>query len=69
MVEAVLAQAEGISPLVPAEIVSGLASLLPEEMPRIAAATVSQAGLQSLRTLPGTQPCDGFYVAVLERRS
>lgn len=27
----------------------------------------SAAGLDALRILPGTQPCDGFYVAVLER--
>ncbi len=63
VVEAVLKSARGINLLPPAPIVNAISSLAAEGRERLASA-VSQ---DALRILPGTQPCDGFYAAILER--
>lgn len=64
VVEAVLAAAKDVRIVPMAEVLSGMETLTPE-----AAAMLTSTAVRGdfLRTLPGVQPCDGFFAAVIEK--
>ena len=65
VVDAVLAGTPDAAVIAPGPLLSGIASLLPDSHTALAGAAADQA----LRTLPGLQPCDGFYAVVIERKA
>ncbi|AFL87095.1 tRNA/rRNA cytosine-C5-methylase [Terriglobus roseus DSM 18391] len=66
VVAAAMQDVEGIEQSAAQPIAERIADLSPEAAEQLAASAFADA---ALRTLPGTQACDGFYAAVLQRKN